>query len=119
MLLLLLACTGASDSAVPDHDASLRFLDPVDGDTLAVGTHAISLLVDGFSLVEAKHNEGMPTGFLVVRLDGEEVLTTGATVFDVTFPEAGEVTLSAALEYADGDPLDPPVEASIGLTITP
>ena len=50
---------------------------------------------------------------------GEEVLTNGATVFDVTFPEAGEVTLSAALEYADGDPLDPPVEASIGLTITP
>ncbi len=118
MLFLLLACvdSGTADTAA---DASITFLDPVDGDTLAVGAHPVSLIVDGFSLVEAKHNEGTPVGFLVVRLDGEEVLSTGETIFDVDFPVAGDVTLSAALQYADGDALDPPVEDSIGLTITP
>ncbi len=118
MLLFLLACTVASDSAAPGHDVSLRFLDPVDGDTLPVGDHRVSLLVDGFALVQPIHNEGVPTGFLVVRLDDEEVLVTGATVFDLTFPNPGEMTLSASLTYADGDPLDPPVDASIGLLIT-
>lgn len=118
MLLHVLACaaTTADDTG---RDASITFLDPAHGETLAVGTHPVSVVVEGFSLVEPKHNEGAPVGFLVVYLDGEEVLTTGATVFDVVFPQAGDVTLSAALQYADGHPLVPPVEVSIGLTIAP
>ena len=55
MLFVLLACadSGTDDTAA---DASITFLDPVDGDTLAVGAHPVSLIVDGFSLVEPIHN---------------------------------------------------------------
>ena len=115
ILLVALACADADPVAA----AALTFLSPRDGDTLPVGTHSVSVLVENFALVAPKHNEGVPVGFLVVQQDGAEAFLTGDTVFDIELTAPGAVTLSAALEYADGDPLDPPVEASIGLTITP
>ena len=119
MLLLLLACAGGPDSGGPAAEPAITFLAPLDGDTLAVGTHGVSVAVDGFALVEPKHNAGTPVGFLVVFVDGEELSTVGTPLFDVTFNDPGTVALSTALVYADGDPLDPPVEADIQLTVTP
>jgi hypothetical protein len=114
--VILLAALGC---VAPVAAPALSFLAPLDGDTLPVGTHPVSVLVEGFALVAPKHNEGVPVGFLVVRVDGEEAFLTGETTFDVALPAPGAVTLSVTLEYADGDPLDPPVEAAIVLTVTP
>jgi hypothetical protein len=116
-LVLLSACSGEQEEAV---SASVAFVDPVEGDRIEAGTRSVSVLVDGFALASpAKHNEGEPTGYVSVTLDGEEVLQTGSTVFDVTFAEVGAVTLGAELFYADGDALEPPVSAEIALEIVP
>jgi hypothetical protein len=115
ILLVALACADADPVAAP----TLTFLSPRDGDTLPVGTHTVSVLVENFALVAPKHNEGVPVGFLVVRQDGADAFLTGDTTFDIALTTPGAVTLSAALEYADGDPLDPPVGASVTLTVTP
>ncbi len=115
ILLAALACAAADPVTAP----ALSFLSPRDGDTLPVGTHAVSVLVEGFALVAPKHNEGVPVGFLVVQQDGADAFLTGDTVFDIELATPGALMLSAALEYADGDPLDPPVEATVTLTVTP
>lgn len=116
-LLLVLGCGGEEPEAAA---ASVTFVDPVDGDSVEVGAQSVSVLVEGFTLEPpAKHNEGEPTGYLAITLDGEEVLQTASTVFDVTFAEPGNVTLGAELFYADGDALEPPVSAEIALDIAP
>lgn len=116
-LMLLVACTaGKDDSAAPD-PATLTLLTPSEGDVVAAGAVSVAVVVEDFLLVDpAKHNDGSPEGYLQVRLDGADVLTTGATTFTVEDVAAGAHTLEVELYYADGDALEPPVSASVGFT---
>jgi hypothetical protein len=116
-LLFVIGCGGEASEVTT---ASITFVDPVDGDSVEVGAQSVSVLVEGFTLESAaKHNEGEPAGYLAITLDGEEVLQTASTVFEVTFTEPGSVTLGAELFYADGDALEPPVVAEIALEVVP
>jgi len=116
--LLFLACTGHPDDTGELAEApSLSWLTPADGDTVAAGEVACSVVVDDFTLEDpAKHNEGAPIGYISVSVDGAEVLTTGSTNFTLTLT-AGAHDLSAALFYADGDEIEPPVAATVAVSV--
>jgi hypothetical protein len=144
LVALLLACSTASstDSADTGDSAealipppTIAWLSPSEGDTVAADTALpCSVVVDAFTLVDpAKHNEGAPTGYVQVAVDGQVLFQTGSTTFEVTLAgsEAPHV-LDAALFYDDGDAIaanaerlcgedDPdttclPVSASISVT---
>lgn len=116
-LLTLLAC-GTTETKDTGPLPTLTFLDPIDGDTVPVGEKTVSVIVENFALVDpAKHNEGEAEGYITVRLNGTEVLQTGATQFPVTFDTAGSATLEGELFFSDGDALDPAVVTSISLTV--
>lgn len=102
MLFVMLACSGAEEEEV--EAPTVEWLAPADGDTLAAGDTNASLVVDGLVLTDAaKHaEEGTPEGYVVVSVDGTEVLTTAEVVFTLTL-EAGTHELDAALYYTDGD----------------
>ncbi|MFZ5482427.1 MAG: hypothetical protein ACOZNI_37035 [Myxococcota bacterium] len=116
MLWLMLACTGGEGDDTAVEAPTVAWLTPSEGADTAVGDLACSLVVENFLLESpAKHGaEGeTPEGYLAIRLDGADVLETADTQFTVTV-DAGEHTLEAELLYADGDPLDPAVTASVG-----
>jgi hypothetical protein len=116
LLTLALACS--EPSADSGESASVTFVDPLDGDTVAVGALQASVIVEGFLLEDpAKHNDGAPEGYLSVSLNDAEVLQTSSTVFEVQLDAAGSVTLGAELRYADGDPLEPAVAAEVQLDV--
>ena len=101
MLIYLVACTGKEETV---EAPTLEWLAPADGATLAAGDTNASIVVDGMVLTDpAKHAEaGTPEGYVVVSVDGAEVLTTAEVVFTLTL-DAGEHDLNAALFYTDGD----------------
>lgn len=102
LFLVLLACSGETESeAVPA--ATLAWLTPADGDTVTAGDVSCSLVADGFTLSDpAKHNDGVPVGYIEISVDDEVVLQTGTTTPTISL-DAGEHTLSAQLFLADGD----------------
>lgn len=119
LLTTILAC-GAHDKAEEDADATIAFLSPEDGATVAVGDVDFSVLVENFALVDpAKHGgEEEPEGYIGLSVDGVEVLQSGETQFTLTLEEAGERTIEAELFYAnDGDPLDEPATATLSLLV--
>ncbi len=116
MLLLLLACDPATDTAtaaVP----SIEILAPTGDEPVAEGMVAFSVLVENFSLVEPKHaDEGeTASGYISVSIDGTEVNKFALTQFSVQL-EAGEHAVAVALRYEDGDALDEPATDSVKLT---
>ncbi len=115
--LLLLACDPADDTDV--EAPTIAFLTPDDGAVVEVGDVDFSVVVENFTLVDlAKHNEGVPEGYIGVRVDGEEVLQTGATQFTLAIGTAGDVTVEAELFYGDDEePLDEPAVATLSLTV--
>jgi hypothetical protein len=116
LTLLLLACAAPEGTASAAH---LEFLSPRDGDSVPAGVVDVSLLVENFVLVAPKENMGTPVGFLVVSVDDEAPWVAHDTVFALSLETPGAVTLSAALIYADGAPLDPVAEAQVTIDLTP
>lgn len=103
--LTLSGCSGAKDSgsASEEEAPTVSWLSPADGDTVAAGDVACSVLIEGFTLHDpAKHNDGAPIGYISVSADGAEVLATGETTFTLPLA-AGAHTLTASLFYSDGD----------------
>lgn len=116
--LLFLACTsGSKDSEAELPAATIQFLVPLEGEQVDIGDASFAVLVENFSLVApAKHTDGAASGYLQVRLDGSDVLQTASTNFTVTTGSAGAHNVEVELYYEDGDPLDPPVAASVNFT---
>jgi hypothetical protein len=117
----LSACTVDDDSAETEVP-SIEFLAPTPDEVLPVGDVAFSVIVEHFLLVDvAKDNAGEPEGYIGVRVDGTEVLQTGATTFDLTLADAGTFEVEAELFFTDGDTLDEafgePVSAAISVTV--
>ena len=114
-MILLLACTGtdhAQETAIPP---TLVFLAPEDSATVTSGD--FSVIVENFVLESpAKHGEGEAAGYIAIDLDGAEVLTTELTQFSVDLV-VGTNVVTAGLRYADGDPLEPPVEDTLTVTL--
>jgi hypothetical protein len=116
LLTLALACSEAADDS--GGSASVTFVDPLDGDSVPVGTLQASVIVEGFLLQDpSKHNEGAPEGYLSISVDGTEVLQTSSTVFEVQLDAVGSATLGAELRYTDGDALEPGVVAEVQLDV--
>ena len=129
-LAVLLAACGAEDTETLP--ATLSFLTPTDGGTVAAGDVEVSLVVENFDLVAATakkgirflgfmptawaHNEGEPEGQIVLTLDGTEVGKLSDTTTTLSAVAAGSHTLDAELVYSDGDALEPAVTASITFT---
>jgi len=113
-LLSLLACADDTDATAAP---TLAFVAPPDGAVVTADTAvAVSLLVEDFGLESpAKHNEGMPEGYVVLRVDGVDAETMATTQTEVLLA-AGAHTLEAELFYVDGDALQPAVVASVGVT---
>lgn len=122
--LVLAGCSGKADdtggvAAAP----SIAFLAPEDGAVLNPGPVDISLVVDGFTLVEpTKHTEDGEalSGYIVLSYDdGGTTLTesTGATQASITLNGTGTHTIAAELVYDDGDSLDPAVTASVTVDV--
>lgn len=116
--LVLFACSGESDSGDEQEDShseapALSFLSPDDGETVGIANVEVSIVADNFTLHDpAKHNEGQPEGYISFAVDGVEERKTADQQFTITLTTGGH-TLSAELFYEDGDPLDPPVTASV------
>jgi len=132
VLTLLVACKGEEPVELP----TLEILAPADGETVAAGDVAVSLLVEHFTLVEpdaqarrpsagplwlvpaafAHEEEGTQAGWVVLELDGAEVARAGATQVTLSAVAAGGHELRAELWHEDGERLDPPVEAAVTFT---
>lgn len=117
--LLLAACSGTTGDTADTEAPTIEILSPAEGDTFTAGADiAVSVVVDGFTLeAPSKHNDGAPEGYLSVTVDGTEVLTTADIGFTVNIADAGAHTIGVELLYADGDPLDPAVDAEVSVTI--
>ena len=60
----------------------------------------------------------MPEGYIGVRVDGGEVLQTGATQFTLALGTVGDVEIEAELFYGDDEePLDEPAVATLAITV--
>lgn len=118
-MLIFFAALACATPEAEVEAATLVFLSPETGDEPPVGDLACSVVVENFLLVDpAKHGgEDVSEGYISVRVDGAEVLQSGATTFTVTLDAAGAVVLEAELLYDDGDPLDPPALATLDLTV--
>lgn len=116
LLLVLLACADKGhDSGTEEAEAPhLEWLSPADGDTVAAGDVAGSIVVERFTLEDpAKHSEGGAGGYLSIAVDGAEMLQSGSTTFTIPL-QAGAVALSATLFYADGDEILATADALCG-----
>ena len=104
MLLVLLACNGdKNDSAAAEVEPpTIAWVTPKDTSMVTAGTVEASIAVDYFMLVDpAKHNDGEPTGYVEISLDGKKVKDVGEPNFTVSIPK-GPHELEAALYYEDG-----------------
>lgn len=118
-LIALFACAASDDSST-DADATIEFLSPEDGSTVAIGDVDFSVVVENFALVDlAKHTEGESAeGYIGVSIDGVEAVQTSDTQFTLTLATAGTFAVDAELFYGDdGDALDEPAVASLTLTV--
>lgn len=115
---------------------TLAFLSPDEGETVPVGDLQVSIVVEDFELVApegtvarvgalplwllpalaaAHDEEGVPSGYCELSLDGAVVGQLDTT--QLTIPiGAGPHTLEGRLHYADGDELAEPVTASVSFT---
>lgn len=130
----LLVTLAAFPACVQEHahvePPTVAFLTPTEGESVAQGPVAISLLVEHFVLVEPPavaaywsrflpwseahaHEEGTPEGFVRLSVDGVEEARVAVPQATLTLTGAGAHTISAELLDADAVSLDPPVTASI------
>jgi hypothetical protein len=105
MLLFLFACNGEKDDSSSEavEPPTIAWVTPKDGGMVTAGDVEASIVVDYFMLVDpAKHNEGEPTGYVEISIDGKKVKDVGAPNFTLNIPQ-GKHELGAELYYADGD----------------
>lgn len=133
MMFSLFACgvPGPTDASLTE--PTLAFLAPQEGDVVDAGEVDVSVVVDDFVLVEPTASVGSPFSWLVPTAwaHGDEGGTpAGYVVLFVDEVEVGQLSttqgrievapgvhgLRGALRFADGDPLDPPVEAALSFT---
>jgi hypothetical protein len=137
---ILAAVAGGCAGSTEEFQPALSFLSPADGATVPAGELQVSIVVEEFELVppsvaaadparggpalpllllpasaRAHDEEGVPSGYCDLRLDGVSVASLDSTQLTLTV-EAGAHTLEGELRFADGDPLDPPVAASVAFT---
>lgn len=117
------ACTSKADDTATEATPTIAFLAPEDGAVLSPGPVDITLVVDGFTLIDpAKHSgegEGL-SGYVALTYDDQgTTLTenTGSTQASITFNGTGPHTITAELLYEDGDALEPAVSASVAIDI--
>lgn len=138
LMVLLAGCSGGKEE--PAETPELSILEPAEGATVAAGEVAVSLVVEHFSLVEpgvaslsrpagfdwswlslipaahAHEDEQTPEGWVALTLDGADAGSVGATVYTLTDVAAGSHTLTAQLVHEDGEPLEPPITATVTFT---
>lgn len=128
VLSLLVACA-ATEEVEP---ATLSFLTPTEGETVAAGDVDVSLVVENFALINPSaksgfrflgfyptawaHNDDLPQGTISLILDGGAATSLTSTTTTLTGLAAGSHTLSAELLYEDGDALEPAVTATVTFT---
>lgn len=110
LLLLPLACDGDDVETEP---ASISFLVPTEGESYPAGELTLSLVVENFSLVAPKHNDGEAEGYIEIVLDDDGAMQTDSTTPTITLDEVGEHTLTAGLFYSDGDAVEPAATAEV------
>jgi hypothetical protein len=132
----LAACSGG-DEDVETFAPALEFLSPADGGTVPAGDVQVSIVVTDFDLVApettarlapvlplalleatalAHDEEGKPSGYVELTLDGAVAGTMDATQFTLVGVTAGPHDLVGELLFADGDPLEDPVIVPIAFT---
>lgn len=115
LFALALACTAFHDDTA-EEAPTVSFLAPLDGDVVAAGDVAVSILVEDFVLKSpAVHNVGTGEGYAQIRVDGVDTLAAMRTNFSLDLA-TGEHTLEAELFYTDGDALEPAVTARVTVT---
>jgi hypothetical protein len=105
VLLFIFACGKDTDDCPSPvvEPPRIEWLTPKDGGAVTAGNVEASIVVDHFMLVDpAKHNDGEPTGFVEISLDGTKLKNVGETTFSVSIPK-GPHELTAKLFYEDGD----------------
>jgi hypothetical protein len=104
MLLFIFACNGdKDDSSAVLEPPTIAWLTPKDGGAVTAGNVEAAIIVDRFLLADpAKHNDGAPTGYVEISLDGTKLKDVGATTFSLSIPK-GPHELTAKLYYEDGD----------------
>lgn len=128
VLSLLVACAATEEV----ERATLSFLTPAEGETVAAGDVDVSLVAENFAIVAptAKngfrflgfyptawaHNDDIPQGTISLIVDGGAATSLTTTTTTLTGLAAGSHTLSAELLYEDGDALEPAVTATVTFT---
>lgn len=135
LALGLVACSG-DEATEPTFHPTLTFLSPEEGGTVAAGDVTVSVVVEDFELTApetaaravspagwwwvsaalAHDEEGIPSGYVALSLDGGAELVQDEAIGTLAGVAAGAHTLDAALRFADGDELEPPVEVSVSFT---
>ena len=134
--LLFALLTACAPEPVDPNPPQLSFLSPIEASTVATGDVAVSLLVEHFTLVETEssarvptsspwplralvaearaHNEeGVPAGYVQLILDEATPIQLADTQTTFTEVTASPHTIRAELFYADGDPLEARVMATV------
>jgi hypothetical protein len=135
--VLLAGCPAEEPAPEPTFDPTVSFLAPDDGATVPAGDVAVTIVVDDFELsaptatarwrpvsplwlfvpvAEAHPEEGIPTGYCELSLDGVKQADLIETQYTLTGVAAGSHTLTCELYYVDGDEVEPPVSATISFT---
>ncbi len=126
------ACGGDEPEPTPP---TVAILAPGDGESVAAGDVALSIVVTDFDLVEPgtaarrapgfdptawlpiagawAHGDEAAKGWVSVQLDGAEVLQLGDTQGTLTGVTAGAHELVPTLIHEDGEPVEPATEASV------
>ena len=122
LLFSLAACAGNADDSALDPDApTLRITSPEDGATVAAGPLDVVFEVTNFPLVDPGEHTEFYDGYIVVQYatQGYQMTETTSVLTDnINIADAGEHTISAELYTAEGDPLDPPVQTAVTVTVT-
>ena len=108
--------SGAPSGPRPSSIATLSFLDPADGSSLAADELRVVLDLQGGRIVDAASSVLAPdTGHVHLVLDGEPVsMTSGLVqVVDIGGMSPGAHTLQAEYVAADHAPFDPRVTAAV------
>jgi len=135
--LLLAGCSGGEGEETVEYHPSLEFLDPQDQASVVAGDLQVSVVVEDFELTGpaagaavapsvpvlwlapavafAHDGEGLPSGYVELRLDGAVVATMDSTQATIQVA-VGTHTLEGELRYADGDALEEPVVATISIS---
>lgn len=118
----LAACAGKPGDSAFDPDApTLTITSPEDGASVPIGPLEVTFEVTNFPLVDPGEHTEFYDGYIIVQYttQGYQMTeTTSVLTDDINIADAGEHTISAELYTAEGDALDPAVQAAVTVTVT-